>query len=246
MCAHFAGCSLSLPSMLPGCGPVVHLDPAPIHLDTPFCTAPLISLLGSSQQADRGCAIVPVTQPSTRKTEARKIRRKRRGKGQAQRVEKRRDPTDGKLRTWEQFMMLHAQGACFNEADRLWEQAGPAGGEPEKGTSGRGAHEEEDDGPPPLLEFDPVELELDAVNPVEDPESPIALEPIALEPIVLKRPKRVRFALDDSCFGLSLRSFADSEGSLGHSEDSPSSRTLLSPSLLPSVLKPRSRLPPVF
>jgi len=88
--------------------------------------------------------------------EARKSRRRRGGKAVAERrlrmknwpaAEKRRDPTDGSLRTWEEFMMKHAQGACFDEADRLWAMA----------------ENEDDDGPPPL------------VDDIED--SPISEEP---------------------------------------------------------------------
>lgn len=136
-------------------------------------------------------------------------------------MEKRRDATDGKMRTWEQFMMLHAQGACFAEADRLWEQAGPRRGEAEN--NGTRAHEEEDDGPPQLL---------------EEPDSPIASPACRTRRPSFDMPKRVRFALDASASGLSLRSIAESEGSVGHSEDSPT--------LPPSVLKSRSRVTPPF
>lgn len=113
-----------------------------------LCYAPLMPL-GIANQMDKGYPITPGSQSSP-SSEERKVHRRRRG-GKAvterrlrmmgtPRAEKRRDPTDGKMRSWEEFMMLHAQGACFNEADRLWAAAETA---------------DDDDGPPPLLDDEP-------------------------------------------------------------------------------------------
>eukprot|EP00756_Hemistasia_phaeocysticola_P006593 Hpha_TRINITY_DN13910_c0_g1::TRINITY_DN13910_c0_g1_i3::g.35481::m.35481 len=93
---------------------------------------------------DGGCAIRPVGTQQTQ-DEGQKRRRRRRGgravRERAEGVEKRMDPTDGRLRSWQGFMMKHAQGASFEEADRLWEVAS-------KGC----APAYEEDNPPSLLE----------------------------------------------------------------------------------------------
>lgn len=73
-------------------------------------------------------AINPVSQPAAPVTAdegaAKRNRRRRRRGGKAERMERRKDPTSGKLLTWTGFMMKHAQGADFDPAQKLWDEAG--------------------------------------------------------------------------------------------------------------------------
>jgi len=86
-------------------------------------------------------------------SETRRRRRRRGGrKVRARRdAEKRIDPTDGALRTWDGFMMKHAQGADFALADDLW-AAALVPNTPPCEESDEWDEDDEDDGPPPLLE----------------------------------------------------------------------------------------------
>lgn len=82
-----------------------------------------------SAVAKSTAAINPVSQPAAPVTadeeapKQRNRRRRRRG-GKAERMERRKDPTSGKLLTWTGFMMKHAQGADFDPAQKLWDEAG--------------------------------------------------------------------------------------------------------------------------
>eukprot|EP00756_Hemistasia_phaeocysticola_P024073 Hpha_TRINITY_DN15927_c7_g5::TRINITY_DN15927_c7_g5_i1::g.74264::m.74264 len=124
----------------------------------------------ASVQMDGGCPIVPVGQTQYH-AEARGGRRRRRG-GKSVRareggVETRVDPTDGRRRTWVGFMMEHAQGASFEEADRLWALAAPSPrpmqppmsppsdvgcGEGCADTGLKQEPKDDDDTPPPLID----------------------------------------------------------------------------------------------
>lgn len=91
--------------------------------------APQVAHALSIPQMDMSPLIKPAaTSFGSVENKTRKSRRRSRrgGKGRDRRDEETRvDPTDGRYRTYEEFMMRHAQGACFDEGERLWIAAGP-------------------------------------------------------------------------------------------------------------------------
>jgi len=119
---------------------------APVMPMNPFAlyNAPLMPFTTPAPLNNSPGLVTPVKEsPLAPANEGRKGRR-RGGKAVRERrerlkarwaPEKRVDPTDGIERTWEEFMMKHALGACFDEADRLWAMA-----------------ENDDDEPPPLVD----------------------------------------------------------------------------------------------
>jgi len=156
-----------------------------------------------------------------------KSRRSRRG-GRAEKREMRLDPSDGKMRTWEGFMMRHAQGASFDEADRLWEEAAP----PQPAEA-----EADSDTPPELLEApeSPMSVKDNFKDGFKDH---IPLHSVK-DDFPPKESKRVRFVMDSS-----VETHFDASGSDWHFSEE--SRTP-PPSISPIAEGPLSFfLPPVL